>query len=94
MSFSYLLEKHASFLIYNILEGIFTQAKAINTSMETLKTFLSPFNLKMPGSTGFQLIHPSRSRFLYCMASATCSVLISPLPSRSAMVRDTFRIRS
>ncbi len=30
------------------------------------------------------------SRFLYCMASETCSGRMSGLPSRSAMVRESF----
>ncbi len=37
---------------------------------------------------------PSLSKLLKCMASAKCSNLISSLPARSAMVRDTLRMRS
>ena len=38
--------------------------------------------------------HPSRSRLLYCIASARCSTLMSVLAARSAMVLETFKILS
>ena len=38
--------------------------------------------------------HSSLSKLLYCIASARCSGLISSLPARSAMVRDTLWIWS
>lgn len=38
--------------------------------------------------------HPSLSKLLKFIASAKCSSAISSLPARSAIVRDTFRMRS
>ena len=53
-----------------------------------------PRSPKLFSAKATQPAHSSLSRDLKCIASAKCGISISLLPARSAIVLDTFRIRS
>ena len=76
------------------------ECKLQHSEIQMLKKVLAILNNRHPASEHKETVNkiyppqPSLSRFLYVIASARCSGLMSTEPERSAIVLLTLRIRS
>ena len=82
-------------LHHGMMAGSPLRFNILHSSFFTLHFLPSPpRSPKLFSAKATQPAHSSLSRDLKCIASAKCGISISLLPARSAIVLDTFRIRS